>query len=100
MNVDNLYLQEEMKKSKEPELIEAKYVYGNVLLGLSLIHDHEEQSKKIKHDNEDDDNEFIIEDHVKRVSRAMAPFMVPMINYLGSLSTDDVSSLAALGDEE
>ena len=102
VSIDNVYLLEEMKKSKEPELIEAKYVYGNVLLGLSLIHDHEEQARKLKRagKDEDEDNEFIIEDHVRRVSRAMAPFMVPMINYLGSLSSGDVSSLGAIGDDE
>ncbi len=100
VNIDNLYLHREMEKSNEPELIEAKYVYGNVLLGLSLIHDYEERAKISDNGKEDSDNEFVIEDDVNRVSRAMAPFIVPMINYLGSLSSEEVSTLGAIGDEE
>jgi len=100
VNVDNIYLQNEMKLSKEPELDEAKFVYGNVLLGLSLIHDYDETKRISNGNGEDQDNEFIIENHVKRVSRSMSPFLIPMINYLGNLTLKEVSSLSVTGDEE
>lgn len=93
VNVDNMYLHHEMKFAKEPELVEAKYVYGNVLLGLALIHDHENSASQ-------KDNEISIDDYVKNVTRAIAPFLVPMINYLGGLNAEEVSSLGETGDEE
>jgi len=93
-------LQQEMKASKTPELAEAKFVYGNVLLGLSLIHEAESTSTKKTNGDEEADNEFKLEEAVMSTSRAMSPFIVPMIDYLGSLTSEDVTNLAAMGDED
>ena len=90
INVDNINLQNEIKNSKAPSLDEAKYIYGNVLIGLSLIYDYEK--------NDDDDEDILQSDTIK-VSRALSPFLIPMINYLGGLSENDADHLAALGDE-
>ena len=103
VNISNIHLQNEMKTSKEPELEEAKYVYGNVLLGLALIHQSDSSGSKKKNDYNDDnesDNEFTIENNVKSVSRALSPFLVPMINYLGNLSSDEVTNLSMIGDDD
>jgi hypothetical protein len=44
VNVDNHYLRTDMKHSKEdPKLIEDKFVYGNVLFGVSLIKHYRDQ---------------------------------------------------------
>ena len=37
---------------------------------------------------------------VERTTRAAAPFLVPMIDYLLSLDSDAVAQLAQSGDEE
>ena len=97
INMDNINLQNEMKNSKSPILEKAKYEYGNVLLGLSLIHDYELRTKSTINDN---DNEFTIQQDIMKTSRALSPFILPMINYLGGLTEEDATSLASLGDDE
>ena len=48
MNVDNLYLKSEMKPvGANAELLRNRFVYGNVLLGLALLH-QEELGKKLR----------------------------------------------------
>lgn len=100
INLDNVYLQNEIKNSKAPALEEAKYVYGTILVGLSLVHDHENMPVKMNDNGEDSNNEMVIESDVLKVTRALSPFLLPMINYLGGLSVDDAASLALFGDEE
>ena len=105
INVDNTYLKVEMKDSKsDPSLVEAKFVYGNVLLGLALLRDDEER-KRHKPDNpndeETDSNRAVdVYERIDVTSRAMAPFLVPMIDSLGALTDEDVASLGEIGDQE
>lgn len=100
INIDNVYLQNEIKNSKAPSLEKAKYLYGMILVGLSLVHEHENMPM-VKSDNgEESNNETVIEDNVLKVTRAISPFLIPMINYLGGLTEDDAASLALFGDEE
>lgn len=102
INVDNVYLKTEMKDNKsDAALVEAKYVYANVLTGLALIRDHEERKKqsKIREEDETDSDEDIYE-RIGITTRALAPFFVPMIDNLGALTDDDVSSLGEIGDQE
>jgi hypothetical protein len=44
--------------------------------------------------------EETIEGLVDRTTRAMGPFLVPMIDYLGALSAEEVASMGQVGDEE
>jgi len=104
VNVDNICLRTEMKHNGESaELLQAKFVYGNVLVGLALINDH---SRRVPHDNangaanDDESGESTVEGRVKSTSKALAPFMIPMINYLGALTSDDVAGLGEVGDNE
>ncbi len=98
INVDNVHFKNEIKLSKEPEVEEAKYLYGNVLLGLSILHDSEGSKKNGASETEDE--KLTPEESVRHTTRAMSPFILPMINYLGNLSSDEVSNLSAVGDEE
>ena len=103
INVDNKYLKTEMKDAKsDVSLIEARFVYGNVLLGLALIREHDEH-KRLIHSNDqetDDKQENDVYEQIEITSRAMAPFLVPMINSLGSLTDDDVASFGEIGDQD
>ena len=97
VNVDNRFLRTDMKQgSTDVASTEAKFVFGNVLLGLGLIHDHGQNSQA------DDESEggASIEDLVDRVSRATAPFLVPMIDSLGAISPEDVAALGHSGDDD
>jgi len=105
VNVDNLYLRTEMKgRGTDPRIIEDKFVYGNVLLGLALVHDLKkthETSQPVDGVYEEIHNERLsIEDYVFHTTRAVAPFIIPMIDYLGSLSDGETALLAQAGDED
>jgi len=101
INVDNHYLKDELKKTKlEPRLVKARFKYGMVLLGLSMLYDYKE-SKKHKKNNEDDDNDentLSIEDKVEEFTKATAPVLLPMIASLGVLTDEDV--MVELSEEE
>jgi hypothetical protein len=105
VNVDNLYLKTEMKgRGTDPRIIEDKFVYGNVLLGLALVHDlnktHETSQPADGLYQEIQKERLTIEDYVLHTTRAVAPFIIPMIDYLGSLPDDEAALLAQAGDED
>ena len=103
INVDNICLRTDMKNGRgDPKLVEAKFVYGNVLISLALIHDHNEQQKQRANleNGTAQNDEMPVEDHIMHTTRAIAPFMVPMIDYLGALTSEEVSSLGEIGDDE
>lgn len=96
INVDNIFLRTDMKSIKEDaKLAEAKFIYGNVLIGLSLIKDYTDHRR-----NNNEENERSINDTVFETTRAIAPFLLPMINSLGALSDEDMMALGEIGDEE
>jgi hypothetical protein len=99
VNIDNFYLRMEMKPSgTDPELLRNRFIYGNVLLGLALLHQEEldkksRQAKQTEEGNDDDENEreVNIEDRIAQFTRAIAPVLLPMVESLGGL---DVAELA------
>lgn len=83
INVDNIYLQNEIKGTKrDPVALTDCFVYGMTLLGMSLIH---ENINKIK--SNEDQNEEDIEAKVAEFTKAVAPVLIPIIVDLGELST-------------
>lgn len=100
VNVSNISLQTDMKNSRDDvALKEAKFVYGNVLVGLALI--HQRRLRPVGDaDAADANGESTIEDLVESTTKALAPFLVPMIDYLGSLTSEDTIAAAQAGDEE
>ncbi len=83
VNVDNWHLKTEQKgrPKSDPRILEARYEYGLVILALAMINDY----------REDEQEELSIENMVKRVTKAVSPFLLPMIEELGSLELNDVS---------
>ncbi len=85
VNVDNIYLKTEQKSSTEnAELLQAKYIYGLVLLGLALVN-YEDQRKNIN----DDGNQDSLEERVEKFSEAVSAVLLPIINELGDMELDD-----------
>jgi hypothetical protein len=107
VNMDNFYLRMEMKPSgTDPELLRKRFKYGNVLLGLALLH-QEELDKKLRRakrekegdDDDDEESEVNIEDRVEQFTRAIAPVLLPMIESLGGLDVAELASAdTAAGD--
>lgn len=89
VNVDNIYLKSEQKGTgTSPQYLKARFVYGLVLVGLGLLQDERTLKKLVKsvgEDNEEAVPETSIEDIVERVSRSVAPVLLPMIDALGAL---------------
>jgi hypothetical protein len=97
INIDNICLETEMKYAKgDPAVAKAKFVYGNVLIGLALLQDHLKRPSTEANLPE----EWSIETHVANTTKALAPFVSPMIDYLGSLESNDIISGAESGDSE
>lgn len=109
VNVDNLHLQTEVKAGiEDPRLSRTKFVFGNVLVGLALIQYFKEREKSRTRDDingklNDESKlpeELTVEVFAREATRAMAPFILPMINRLGALSEDEVAALGTVGDDE
>ena len=110
VNIDNLYLRTDMKQSREdPKLLEERFVLGNVLFGLALIRHFREREKQVQEEISEEPQEisesmwgrhFTVEEYVIQTTRALAPFLLPMIDSLGSLSEGDLSSEGQIGDDE
>ena len=94
INIDNVYLNSELKSgSSEIELARARFKYGLVLIGLAMIQGH---SKDRKREHEDDggrseqsEERDNVEEEVAKVTRAIAPILLPAIESLGSLDVND-----------
>ena len=102
VNVDNIFLKTDMKgAASDVAVMKAKFVYGNVLVGLALVHDHRNRQNGGRTERNDDAAaEETIEALVEKTTRAMGPFLVPMIDYLGALSAEEVAGMGQAGDEE
>src|SRR5262249_20865637 len=73
INVDNLYLQTEMKQDSDgAKLTEAKFIFGMVLLGMGLIHEDMKKPKTEAEGGEDDEGTSL-EQNVLTFTRAVAP---------------------------
>ena len=116
INVDNLYLKIEMKSAKsDASLLKARFMYGMVLVGLGLLQqDVAAQSKKTKRPEADEDEDGAgsvgtpvaddedgsenVEERVERVTSALAPVLLPMIESLGAIDMSEVEPDTASGE--
>lgn len=89
INMDNIFLRTEIKglTNIEPKLLEARFKYSMVLLGLSLLN----LNKKNNNDNknlENDDEENIYE-KIALFTKAASSVVLPMIANLGELNIEE-----------
>ncbi|MBI1341911.1 MAG: hypothetical protein GC171_03140 [Terrimonas sp.] len=89
VNIDNIHLLSEIKpaKSLEVQIIQAKYKFGLVLIGLALLNETNIQQKQ--DDQEEMETAFTT---IEKVSQAVSPIIIPMIDTLGALETQDIIS--------
>lgn len=91
VNVDNKYLRTVEKESpkEDPKLLEAKFTYSLVLVGLALIHDDIDRRPADVGTDRDADNSESVESLVARATAALAPIILPLVESIGSLSLDE-----------
>ena len=91
VNIDNIYLQTELKHSKDDiELVQAKYKFGMVLVGLALINEYS------KIDNSEE--EIDIPATVYKISKGLSAIIIPMIDSLGKMEIDELHHVAETSD--
>ena len=91
INMDNVYLLSEQKSNSKinPKLLDARYKYSMVLLGIALIKDNE--TIDISKESENDNGSNIYE-KISYFTRAVSPILLPMISGLGGLHEDEIYS--------
>lgn len=93
INMDNIYLNMEIKSRTDEALtLTSQYKYGLVLLGLSIIH-HEEQGNSNGQEKKEE-SDISLEEKIELFSEAVSPVLLPMIDELSDKDFDD--ELAAL----
>ncbi|OQX50388.1 hypothetical protein B5M47_03815 [candidate division CPR3 bacterium 4484_211] len=83
VNMDNAYLKTEIKGNVkvDPRLLEARFKYGIVLVGISLLEFFEKRNKK-----EGDGNDLSSTyDKIANFTKGLSPVLLPMISSLGEL---------------
>jgi len=87
VNMDNTPLLNEIKQKRmEDGPARNRFLYANVLVGLSLLLEQKQIEERKGQNLGEDDNQVTIEDHINRTCRALAPFLLA----LTSLGTEDL----------
>lgn len=98
INMDNAHLKAELKGIKtDIELIQKRWQYALVLVGLALLHDDKQHNKMKEQQKdrwsspdlgEDENNSETIAHRIEDLTTALAPVLLPMIESLGSLDLE------------
>lgn len=96
VNIDNINLLTELKPAKNTEIetIQAKYKFGIVLVGLALLNDNSKVKKEEEKEESESESIFSI---IEKVTQAISPIIIPMIDGLGSLEMQD--TILSMPDE-
>ncbi len=102
INVDNLHLKRflkyEVKAGEEDRVARTRFEIGMVLVGLSIIHHSARERKNTTDTSDEQKPEINVEDQVEGATKALAPFLLPMIDALGSLNEEQTVAAVASGE--
>ncbi len=91
VNIDNKYLRIAQKESTaNASLLEKQFTYGLVLVGMAILQDHSQRSRRNAAAEDGDGDRSSVEDTVAATTRALAPILLPLIEAIGGLSADDL----------
>jgi hypothetical protein len=97
INVDNASLRTEMKYGKQDaRLLEAKFKYANVLVGLAILHD---ARRWPSNGSSDESNYETPQDMIRRATQAIAPVILPIIDQLSGLSEEALEEISSRGED-
>ena len=86
INMDNIYLQTELKATSEnPEIIKAKWQYSLMIVGMALLQGHASDKEA------EDEDDVSPEERVFNTTAILAPVLLPIIESLGGLSQEDLN---------
>lgn len=91
INVDNKYLIQELKsKPSESDIIKAQFIYGFIIIGISMLFSESQLSQEKASDISDRIN---IEDKIFEYTSSIAPVLVPIINELSKMKENQEINL-------
>ena len=100
INVDNISLKTEMKYGKQDaRLLEAKFKYANVLVGLAILHDARRWQEAPSNGSLDESNHETPPDMIRRATQAIAPVILPIIDQLSGLSEEALEEVSSRGED-
>jgi len=90
INMDNIHLLTEKKSNTklDSKLLDARYKYGMVLLGIALLKDEEESNNKGELIDNGEDNVY---NKIAYLTKAVSPILLPLISGLGDLQEEEVA---------
>ncbi len=87
INMDNKYLLTETKgQNNLSKILETRFKYGMVLIGLAFLNP---QSSTEPSNDENPDIEDPLQE-ISKITKMIAPFLLPMISGLGSIDADEL----------
>ena len=104
INVDNVHLKRflktELKLGEGDKVARTRFELGMMLVTLALI--HQDKINQKTDDTQNASGEIVqaesLEDRVANVTKALAPFLLPMIGALGALDEEQVAAGSASGE--
>ncbi len=97
LNEDNRALLAELKFTKLPaQAVKKQFEIGVVLIGMALLHDDKEAKKNALPGEPKDEEDSVIK-RVEVFTRAVAPIVLPMIQSLGDLATEELDESDEVG---
>ena len=103
INADNVHLKRflkaELKPGEDDKVAQTRFELGMMLVTLALIHqDKMNQTAGGAASESGDGVTESLEDQVANVTKALAPFLLPMISALGALDEEKVAAGSASGE--
>lgn len=93
INMDNLHLKWELKEwlaqNQEPKLLQNRFKYAMVLMGMAILKETTEEASK-KADTLFDENGLAPAEYVAKFTSIVAPVILPMIQTLGDLDSEEL----------
>ncbi len=103
INVDNIHLKRflkaELKPGEDDKVAQTRFELGMMLVTLALI--HQDKMDQTPGGAQSESGEFVtesLEGRVANVTKALAPFLLPMIGALGALDEEKVAAGSASGE--
>jgi hypothetical protein len=103
INADNVHLKRflktELKNGEGDKVAQTRFDLGMMLVALALIH-QDKMDQTVSGTENDGGNNFAenLENRVANVTKAIAPFLLPMISALGALDEETVATGSASGE--
>ena len=93
INMDNIYLQSELKTSKgTPELVRARWEFGMMLMALALLRPGGMvEDTRMAEAAYEEAASVAPQDEVYKITAAIAPILLPLIEHLSALRDEDLS---------